>query len=59
MEKIWYLIPSDLMYGVTEQLDRAGVSFHVADREDLSAAISKYIIAFDGKEFAAQGGEDK
>ncbi|MBR3973209.1 MAG: hypothetical protein IKJ99_04580 [Oscillospiraceae bacterium] len=57
MSKIWYLIPSDLIYDVTEHLDRAGVSFHVADREELAAAISKFIIAFDGKEFVPTGGE--
>ena len=57
MERIWYLIPSDLMYDVTEHLDRAGVSFHVADREELAEAISKFIISFDGKEFVPTGGE--
>ena len=46
---IWYLIPSDLMGEVTDQLDLAGVSFHVADKEDLAEAISKFIITFDGK----------
>ena len=46
---IWYLIPSDLMVDVTEKLDMAGVSFHVADKEDLAEAISKFIITFDGK----------
>ena len=47
---VWYLIPSDLMVDVTERLDMAGVSFHVADREELAEAISKFIIRFDGKE---------
>ena len=47
---IWYLIPSDLMGKVTDQLDMAGVSFHVVDREELAEAISKFIIRFDGKE---------
>ena len=47
---IWYLIPSDLMRDVTEKLDMAGVSFHVADREELAEAISRFIITFDGKE---------
>ena len=47
---IWYLIPSDLMKDVTEHLDMAGVSFHVTDREELTEAISKFIISFDGKE---------
>ena len=47
---VWYLIPSDLMVDVTEQLDMAGVSFHVADRAELAEAISKFIISFDGKE---------
>ena len=47
---IWYLIPSDLMTEVTDQLDMAGVSFHVTDREELAEAISKFIIRFDGKE---------
>ena len=47
---VWYLIPSDLMTDVTEHLDMAGVSFHVADKEDLAEAISKFIITFDGKE---------
>ena len=47
---IWYLIPSDLMKDVTEKLDIAGVSFHVADKEELAEAISRFIIAFDGKE---------
>ena len=51
---IWYLIPSDLMKDVTENLDMAGVSFHVADKEELAEAISKFIIRFDGK-----GGELK
>ena len=49
MERIWYLIPSDLMVEVTERLDMAGVSFHVTDREELAEAISGFIIAFDGK----------
>ena len=57
MSKIWYLIPSDLMVDVTEHLDRAGVSFHVADKAELAQAISKFIIAFDGKEFVREGGE--
>ena len=47
---IWYLIPSDLMTNITERLDMAGVSFHVADKEDLAEAISKFIITFDGRE---------
>ena len=47
---IWYLIPSDLMTDVTEHLDMAGVSFHVADKEELAEAISKFIVRFDGKE---------
>ena len=47
---IWYLVPSDLMGAVTEKLDMAGVSFHVADREELAEAISRFIIAFDGRE---------
>ena len=47
---IWYLIPSDLMGEVTDQLDMAGVSFHVTNREELAEAISKFIIRFDGKE---------
>ena len=47
---IWYLIPSDLMAEVTKKLDMAGVSFHVADQEDLAEAISKFIITFDGRE---------
>ena len=47
---IWYLIPDHLMKYVTENLDMAGVSFHVADEEDLAEAISKFIIFFDGKE---------
>ena len=47
---IWYLIPSDLMKDVTETLDMAGVSFHVTNKEELAEAISKFIIAFDGKE---------
>ena len=47
---VWYLIPSDLMKDVTEHLDMAGVSFHVTDREELTEAISKFIISFDGKE---------
>ena len=51
---IWYLIPSDLMKDVTDNLDMAGVSFHVADKEELAEAISKFIIRFDGK-----GGELK
>ena len=59
MSKIWYLIPSDLMCEVTENLDRAGVSFHVADREELAEAISKFIISFDGKEFVRAGGDEK
>ena len=59
MERIWYLIPSDLMFDVTEHLDRAGVSFHVADREELTEAISKFIISFDGKEFVSEGGEER
>ena len=49
MSYIWYLIPSDLMTDITEQLDMAGVSFHVADKQDLADAISRFIIAFDGK----------
>lgn len=57
MSKIWYLIPSDLMVEVTENLDRAGVCFHVADQADLAEAISKIIIAFDGKEFVPKGGD--
>ena len=40
MEKIWYLIPSDLMEGVTQRLDDAGVSFHVMDREELAEKIA-------------------
>ena len=59
MSKILYLIPSDLMYEITEHLDRAGVSFHVADREELAEAISKFIIFFDGKEFVPMGGDEK
>ena len=47
---IWYLIPSDLMTDVTEHLDMAGVSFHVADKEELAESISKFIVRFDGKE---------
>ena len=47
---IWYLIPSELIKDVTEKLDIAGVSFHVTDKEELAKAISKFIIAFDGKE---------
>lgn len=47
---IWYLIPSELMKDVTEKLDIAGVSFHVADKEELAEAISKFIISFDDKE---------
>ena len=47
---IWYLIPSELMNDVTDNLDMAGVSFHVVNKEDLAEAISKFIIAFDGKE---------
>ena len=47
---IWYLIPSDLMTDVTEHLDMAGVSFHVADKEELAEAISKFIVRYDGKE---------
>ena len=50
VSQIWYLIPSDLMKDVTDKLDMAGVSFHVADKEDLAEAISKFIITFDGKE---------
>ena len=50
---VWYLIPSDLMKDVTEHLDMAGVSFHVTDREELTEAISKFIISFDGKEVKA------
>ena len=46
---IWYLIPADLMKDVTDKLDIAGVSFHVTDKEELAEAISKFIIAFDGK----------
>ena len=59
MERIWYLIPSDLMVDVTKHLDRAGVSFHVTDREELAEAISKFIISFDGKEFVSKGGEKR
>ena len=59
MERIWYLIPSDLMVDVTEHLDRAGVSFHVTDREELAEAISKFIVSFDGKEFVSKGGEKR
>ena len=51
---IWYLIPSDLMRDVTEHLDMAGVSFHVADKADLAEAISKFIIFFDGKEVTSK-----
>lgn len=51
MNNICYLIPSNLMTEVTEHLDRAGVCFHVADREDLAEAIAKGIIHADGKEF--------
>ena len=51
---IWYLIPDHLMKDVTDNLDMAGVSFHVADKEELAEAISKFIIRFDGK-----GGELK
>ena len=47
---IWYLIPSELMKEVTDKLDIAGVSFHVTDKEELTEAISKFIIAFDSKE---------
>ena len=47
---IWYLIPSELMKDVTDNLDMAGVSFHVVNKEDLAEAISKFIITFDGKE---------
>ena len=47
---IWYLIPSELMNDVTDNLDMAGVSFHVVNKEDLAEAISKFIITFDGKE---------
>ena len=50
VSQIWYLIPDHLMKDVTDKLDMAGVSFHVADKEDLAEAISKFIIAFDGKE---------
>ena len=50
VSQIWYLIPSDLIKDVTDKLDMAGVSFHVADKEDLAEAISKFIITFDGKE---------
>ena len=50
VSQIWYLIPSDLLKDVTDKLDMAGVSFHVADKEDLAEAISKFIITFDGKE---------
>ena len=46
---IWYLIPDHLMKDVTDKLDMAVVSFHVADKEELAEAISKFIIAFDGK----------
>ena len=53
VSNIWYLIPSDLMAEVTEKLDMAGVSFHVADREELAEAISKFIIRFDSKEVNA------
>ena len=53
VSNIWYLIPSDLIGEVTDQLDMAGVSFHVADREELAEAISKFIIHFDGKEVNA------
>lgn len=59
MSQIWYLIPSELMVKVTEHLDRAGVSFHVADEEDLAEAIAKIIIAFDGKQFVPEGGDGK
>ena len=51
---IWYLIPSDLMQDVTEKLDMAGVSFHVADKTDLAEAISKFIIFFDSKEVTSK-----
>ena len=50
VSQIWYLIPDHLMRDVTEKLDIAGVSFHVADKEDLAEAISKFIITFDVKE---------
>ena len=53
VSNIWYLIPSDLMTEVTDQLDMAGVCFHVADREELAEAISRFIISFDGKEVNA------
>lgn len=65
MSNIWYLIPSELMVDVTENLDRAGVSFHVADRSELAEAISKFIISFDGKTLipanhdCCEGGEVK
>lgn len=57
MSQIWYLIPDSLMQDVTDHLDRAGVSFHVADHEDLAEAISKIIISFDGKVFEPKGGD--
>ena len=57
MERICYLIPSELMVDVTEHLDRAGVSFHVTDRDELAEAISRIIITFDGKEFVPAGGD--
>ena len=50
VSQIWYLIPDHLRKDVTDKLDLAGVSFHVADKEDLAEAISKFIITFDGKE---------
>ena len=50
VSQIWYLIPDHLMKDVTDKLDLAGVSFHVTDKEELAEAISKFIIAFDGKE---------
>ena len=57
MSQIWYLIPDSLMRDVTDHLDRAGVSFHVADREDLAETISGIIISFDGKQFVSKGGD--
>ena len=59
MSQIWYLIPSELMRDVTEHLDRAGVSFHVAEEADIAEAISRIIIAFDGKQFVYEGSEEK
>lgn len=59
MSQIWYLIPSELMVQVSNHLDRAGVSFHVADEADMADAISKIIIAFDGRQFVPEGGEGK